>query len=224
MKQVEAPHDLNPRRFSHYRAEETIAASLSHRLAIVVTLAVVPVGCAVKGSSRWERPLDRSAVSSAGAVFVMEPTIGVSALRGNVGRNVVEIRTTVAARILAIVRERFPAAQIADIRPLFGGSMAEAYAAAAGGRATHLLVPTIVEWREMRTDDPIGAIILPHNRIVITLRLMRLEPPTLVGEITFSNGARLTLNQRPFSLLNDRFRRMVLQLVSGASARTRSSP
>jgi hypothetical protein len=80
--------------------------------------------------------------------------------------------------------------------------------------ATHLLVPTITEWRQMRTDDPIGALTIPPNSVSLTLRLMRLEPPALVGQVTFRNRAHLTLNQRAIRLLNDRFREAVLRLVS----------
>jgi hypothetical protein len=82
--------------------------------------------------------------------------------------------------------------------------------------ATHLVVPIITEWKEMRTDDPIGAFILPHNRITVTLRLMHLQPPALVGSVTFKNRASLTLNQAAARLLNDRFRQLVRYLLSGS--------
>jgi hypothetical protein len=52
--------------------------------------------------------------------------------------------------------------------------------------ATHLLVPAITEWKQMRTDDPIGAFTGSLNRVTVTLRLMRLQPPTLVGHVCFS--------------------------------------
>ena len=137
----------------------------------------------------------------------------------------------VANRIVTIVRERFPRAEIADIGP-FAGSVLAGYPAAAGVNgataeeidaasraaqrgATHLLVPAITEWTEMRTDDPIGALILPHNSVTMPLRLMCLAPPALAGQVTFHNRARLTLNQKAGGLLNDRFREAVLQLLSG---------
>ena len=67
----------------------------------------------------------------------------------------------------------------------------------------------------MRTDDPIGALIVPHNSVTLTLRLMRLQRPALAGRVTFQNRARLTLNQPVSRLLNARFREVPFQLVSG---------
>jgi hypothetical protein len=83
------------------------------------------------------------------------------------------------------------------------------------GGATHLLVPTILQWTVMRTDDPLGMFIVPHTQIGIELRLMRLQPPARVGDVVFQNRARLTLNKSPMKLLDDSFRGVVLQLVSG---------
>lgn len=83
------------------------------------------------------------------------------------------------------------------------------------GGATYLLVPTITEWTQMRTDDPIGVLTLPRNSITLTLRLMRLEPPALVGQVTFHNRAHLTLNQPALRLLNGRFRDVTIRLVTG---------
>ena len=67
----------------------------------------------------------------------------------------------------------------------------------------------------MRTDDPIGTLTLPRNSITLTLRLMRLQPPALVGQVTFRNRAHLTLNQQALGLLDGRFREVTLRLVSG---------
>ncbi len=67
----------------------------------------------------------------------------------------------------------------------------------------------------MRTDDPIGAFILPHNSVAMTLRLMRLQAPVLSGHVSFKNRARLTLNKPADRLLDGRFRDIVLGLVSG---------
>jgi hypothetical protein len=207
-------------------------ASSRCRLAVALVLAVAATGCAARASQR-ERPLGSSASPLTGRVFVMAPIVGASAFQGNVGKNGVDVRATVAARTLAAVKERFASARIVDADPAFGAAMPGTSGPAAGSDvvmlersaareahdagATHLLVPTVVEWREMRTDDPIGAVILPHNRVTITLRLIRLEPPALVASATFSNSARLTVNQHASSLLNDRFRRTVLQLLSGAA-------
>ena len=163
----------------------------------------------------------------------MEPIVIGTASPGNISRDFDAIRQGVATRIVSVVRERFPTAEIAERRspgamPLWAQyrrSTGEAVvtteemnaASQAFQRgATHLLVPMITEWKEMRTDDPVGALILPHNSITLRLRLMRLQPPALAGAVSFRNHARLTLNQRALRLLDGRFRQAVLDLVSGA--------
>jgi hypothetical protein len=65
----------------------------------------------------------------------------------------------------------------------------------------------------MRTDGPIGAIVVPGSAVKIRLRLMALRPVAVSGTVTFENHARLTLNQPASRLLGDRFRVVVLQLV-----------
>src|SRR5262245_6288415 len=45
--------------------------------------------------------------------------------------------------------------------------------------ATHLVVPTIADWKEMRTDDPIGAFVGDHSTVTVELRLMALRPPAV---------------------------------------------
>jgi hypothetical protein len=162
----------------------------------------------------------------------MEPIVVGAASPGNVGRDLDAIRAGVADRILSVVRERFPQAELAAAGRVTGAPAAAEYrratrdlavtpeeidaaSQACQRGATHLIVPTITEWKEMRTDDPIGALILPHNRISVTLRLMRLAPPAIAGRVTFVNRARVTLNQRAIGLLDERFRRVVLLLVSG---------
>ena len=81
--------------------------------------------------------------------------------------------------------------------------------------ATHLLVPKITDWTQMRTDDRIGALTLSRNSITLTLRLMRLEPPALAGRVRFRNRERLTVNQLAMRRLDDQFRELTIRLVSG---------
>lgn len=64
---------------------------------------------------------------------------------------------------------------------------------------------------------PVGPVFVMEP--VVILRLMRLDPPALAGQVTFHNRARLMLNQRAIGLLNDRFREAVLQLLSGPANR-----
>jgi hypothetical protein len=162
----------------------------------------------------------------------MPPVIGASLATGNVGRNVSDIERAVAARLLTIVQERDPEARLADATGRTPYVPMKAYIdAVAPARTTaeeldsagfarqhggtHLLVPTIVEWREMRTDDPIGALISPHESVVVAVRLVRLDPPAVEGQVTFRNHARVTVNRSAESLLDDEFRRAVLRLVGG---------
>jgi len=169
----------------------------------------------------------------AGPVFVMQP-IWRSHESGNTSRDFRVIDTEVVTRILAIVRERFPAAEHAESGPPGASTVLPGYPLAVDGEvltteefraaswarehgAAYLLVPTIREWKEMRTDDPIGALIVPHSSVALTLRLMRLRPAGLAGRAEFTNRARFTLNQPADRLLDGRFREVILRLVSGAA-------
>ena len=188
----------------------------------------IAAGCAAR-SVTWNQAPLRSAAPSTGPVFVLQPIV-LPSKPGNVGRDFATIRTTIANRILAIVRERFPNAQLAVDRAV-PGVRYDLYRAAVGepvvsvdemngaasalrAGATHLLVPTISEWKEMRSDDPVGAVILPHNSVTLSLRLMQLEPPAVAGRVTFHNRARLTLNQPAIGLLDDEFHRATLKLIA----------
>ena len=71
--------------------------------------------------------------------------------------------------------------------------------------ARYLLVPAIERWNQAGTDDPIGAFIAPKNSVAISLRLMRLDNPAVVGRLTFANRSHITLNQDAARLLNDKF-------------------
>ena len=163
-------------------------------------------------------------------VFVMPPAVTGSPATGNIGRNFFDIERVVANRLLAVVQERDPGAMMADTtgqtaflpmaryidavapsRTTRNEISAAGFALQHGG--THLLVPTIIEWREMRTDDPIGALLPPHNRVVIALRLVRLDPLAVEGGVTFRNQSRVTVNQSADRLLNEDFRRTVLRLL-----------
>lgn len=125
--------------------------------------------------------------------FVMPPAVEASPATGNVGRNFSDVEQVVGTRLLTIVRERDAGAMMADAKgqtPYL--PMAKYIDAVAPARTTrneldaagfalqhggtHLLVPTIIEWREVRTDDPIGALLPPHDGVVIALRLVRLAP------------------------------------------------
>jgi hypothetical protein len=189
------------------------------------------IACAARSAVSWQHSAGPDAVPAGGGLVVMLPLLPAGGNTGNIGRDLVSVRAAVGARILDVVREREPrAVTVPDVAPLavplprgyedaagiaFTGEERHAASWAYQQGATHVLVPTITEWRETRTDDPIGALIVPHNSVAITLRLMRLDPPAVVGQVTFRNRARLTLNQRALRLLDDRFRTVLLQLLAG---------
>jgi len=196
-------------------------------------LAMAAVGCADTTAGHSNRPTVTTPVSSADRVFVMEP-IWRANESGNIGRNFRVINAEVTTRILTIVRERLPESEIVETEPRDPRRILAGYPLSvdaetvtteelnAASRAherggAYLLVPTITEWKEMRTDDPIGAFILPHNSVAMTLRLMRLEAPFHSERLVFKNRARLTLNQRADQLLNGRFRDVVLGLLSSTT-------
>jgi hypothetical protein len=205
-----------------------------HRRRVIAGfLAIAAVGCGDTTAIQVNQPIVATPRPRAGQVFVMGALWRTNE-SGNIGRDFRVINSEVSARILVIVRERFPDAEMVEAGPrdarrvLPGypqtvdeeGVTAEELNAACKAYehgAAFLLVPTITEWKEMRTDDPIGAFILPHNSVAITLRLMRLQAPALSGRATFKNRARLTLNQPADHLLNARFRDVVLRLVSGST-------
>jgi hypothetical protein len=196
----------------------------------LLTLAAAS-GCA-DAAAHASRPV-ATPCAPGSQVFVMEPVWRTNE-SGNVGRDFHAINTEVTNRILAIVRERCPGAEIAGAGPRdlvhvlpgypatvdLGAVTAEEQNAAARAYergAAYLLVPTITEWKEMRAGDPIGALILPHNSVAMTLRLMRLNLPALTAYAGFKNRARLTLNQPADQLLNGRFHDVVLGLLAGGT-------
>jgi len=207
---------------------------MSMHLLIRTSLLVVALAgsaCASTSSIRWNRSPDATG-SLAPSVFVMEPLINGSAAPGNAGRDFPVVKRQVRERLLTIVSQRSTVVNAvvtpyrrvpapAGYPDAIGGARVteeerDAAKAALASGATHLLIPTILEWTEMRTDDPLGALILPHTHVAIELRLMRLQQrPALAGDVVFKNRARLTLNQSPMKLLDDSFRAVVLQLVSG---------
>jgi len=67
----------------------------------------------------WNLAPVRTAAPTDGPVFVLAPAVQPSE-PGNVGRDFDAIRAAVADRILAIVRQRFPTAQLAVSRAVPG--------------------------------------------------------------------------------------------------------
>ena len=196
---------------------------------MVVLAALFASGCSAATTVGTFPPTSRSP-SAPAHIFVMPPAVEGSPATGNIGRNFADVEQVVAARVLTIVRERDAGAMMADptgqtpflpmaryinavapSRTTRSELDAAGFALQHGG--THLLVPTIVEWREWRAGDPIGALLPPHNGVVISLRLVRLAAPMVEGNVTFKNHARVTVNQSANGLLNGDFRKTVLRLL-----------
>jgi hypothetical protein len=172
-------------------------------------LAVVAVFILAGGTAHVRAVSPQPPRTDVTSIAVLEPLVDATAKPGNAGRDFAAITTLVGSRTLAIVRERFPAAELLDAQ-----GMGQGLDLARQHGATHLLVPVITEWRQMRTDDPIGALILPHNRITIELRLLRVYPTAPVRGATFHNSAHITVNQPAARLLDAKFRRILLGLLS----------
>jgi hypothetical protein len=206
-----------------------------HHWLPIVTLgfSMMLPACAPTSAVRWSTAPVKASLPTTGPVFVMDPLSTAPAFYRNSGEygNPDIIQHAVGYRILEIVRELFPDGELVFEGRHMAMRLVPGYRAAGGLRvvtpteynaacyayargATHLLVPTIVEWQQARTDDPLGTFVAPHNRVIIDLRLMRLDSPTLVGQATFTNRSRLTFNQPADRLLNDDFRQTVRQLVS----------
>jgi hypothetical protein len=201
------------------------------RVAVMIGICGVMSGCTATSRVQWDGPHVPAARPVAGPVFVMAPIVDRIGPPGNVARDLPAATQLVLDRILSIVRERYPAADMAEAGPyalpeLAGYSHSvdgdvvtrremDAARRAYESGATHLLVPTIEEWREMRTDDPIGAFLVPRSTVRIRLRLMGLRPASVAGIVTFENRARLTLNRPASGLLGERFRAVVLRLMGG---------
>jgi hypothetical protein len=196
-----------------------------------VAVAALASACAAAARTEWRgRPGDAN-LPTTGPVFVMEPLVNAVGPPGNVGRDLPAVSRDLLGRILAVVRERFPASEPVARGPYALPALAgyprnvdgdvvtreelEAARRAYERGATHLLVPIIADWKEARTDDPVGAFVGARSMVRLTLRLMALRPPSVVGDVVFANRARVTLNRPARGLLNERFRRALLQLLSG---------
>ena len=193
---------------------------------------LIATACGARATVSWEQPMPARAPSEGERLYVMAPQWTAGTNPGNVGRDVAGITSDIGDRILATVRQRIAGAELVPANIRMAVPLPAGYEAALPGPITpderraaswtvehgvpFLFVPTIVEWKEMRTDDPIGAFSLPHNTIAITVRLMQMVPPTVLSQATFRSRARLTLNQSARQLLDERFNRMVLELVSAA--------
>lgn len=180
---------------------------MSPARAIGLLLVCGSLGCATASvSGKFPSP----APPGAGAMHVLVLPAGSARnlSTGNEGFSFVDAQRLVDEQVLAVAREKDPNAALA---PADSERNAAGYARAHG--ATHLLVPTILEWRQMRSDDPVGAFTEPHNRIVIELRLVRLDSTTTVGDVTFTNHARLTVNQSAERLLDEEFKKTVKRLL-----------
>ena len=175
--------------------------SSAWRALAALTLLSSAAACAHGSTSRLDRPATAPTVPRESRVVIVPPIVVGTAKPGNVGRDFVRIRADVTNLLLAIVHERIAHVDVANVT-------SEEYASRTAYGATYLLVTEITEWTQMRTDDPLGALIGPHDRVSLTLRLMRPDPPSVVASAVFQNRGRVTVN-RVVALLDERFRRVV---------------
>jgi hypothetical protein len=191
-----------------------------------IALAVTLCGCSAVVTTWDVRPAPIPSMH----VFVMPAMSEGTPATGNAGRDFRQVEHLVTDRILAIVHERDSSAAVTEASPAtvfqpmatYVAAMAptrvareeiEAAGFARAHQATHLLVPMIIEWRQMRTDDPIGALVGPHDGLTIGLRLVQVDTPVVAGRVTFRNNSHITANQPAERLLGDSFRKTVLQLL-----------
>jgi len=168
----------------------------------------ISAACGATGAVASNPPaMVPSPVAPTCRIFVMWPASAPSAFRGNVVVHPADVESIVAYRILEEVRKQCPAGELVHAAP------------ARECAADYLLVPTIEQWNQNRTDDPIGALITPRNRIAISLRLVRLHNPGVVGRVSFTNRSRITLNQSASRLLDDDFDAAVRALLGDQAAR-----
>ena len=165
----------------------------------------ITAACGATGAVASKPPtMVPASAASTCRIFVMWPTSAPAAFRGNVAVHPPEIEALVAERILEGVRRECPGAELVHAAP-----------SARERGADYLLVPTIEQWNQNRTDDPIGAFVSPKNRLAISLRLMRLGEPSVERCVRFTNRARVTVNQSAARLLNKDFDKEVRRLLEG---------
>jgi len=204
------------------------------------TAIAVIAGCAPTISVTRNRSADMPPTVKC-PVFVMWPTSAADAFGGNIAVSVRDVELTLANRILEVVRERCADGDLvrSDFSTpfaTFSGRLAAfrttgltpfeqtAALCARERHANYLVVPTIQQWNENRTDDPIGSFMPPKNRIDVSLQLVRLDSPAITGRVRFTNRARITLNQRAARLLNDDFRKAVRDLLWNSGTGAASNP
>ena len=162
---------------------------------LAATVAVTIAASQVSAARNPQRPAAHPRTVC--PVDVKEPVAEIGAFQGNAIGHVPEVMATLAAHTLAAVRVECPGARLVPYRTGFP-----------------LLASTVVQWKQTRTDDPIGALFLPRNAIVIRLELLDAAVSADAHVVTFSNRARLTLNQPAERLLNDDFARTVRRLLN----------
>ena len=181
--------------------------STLHKLKPLGLFAILSItaACGATGTVASKPPtMVPASVISTCRIFVMWPASAPAAFRGNGAVHPREIEALVAERILEEVRKQCPAGELVHAAP-----------SARERGADYLLVPTIEQWNQNRTDDPIGAFASPKNSIAISLRLMRLREPAVEGSVRFTNRARVTVNQSAARLLNKHFDKEVRRLLEG---------
>jgi hypothetical protein len=197
-------------------------------------ISMTSVACVPTGSTFLTYPKPSIPLAAAeGPILVVMPLAMPGIVADKHTREWVRYASAINSQTMSAVRERFPDAPVADLHAQPPMLIPErAYVAAAGGDqvwpdeivavnwaqahgATYLLVPMNWGWAYEPAEESFIDYYLPRKRIAIAVRLMRLQPLALVGRVVFRNRAALPLfNPPPENLLDDRYRKAVLRLVS----------
>jgi hypothetical protein len=180
---------------------------LKRALVVLAAATISIAGCASTHAAAWSARTTGQTATASCPVVVTLPRSDVKAFAHGNADHVEQVPRLVAEAVLQVVRDRCPSGTTLAVDD------SRVVDVARQQRAAFVLIPFIVEWRQARTDDPIGAFFPPHNRIIISLKLVPVLSNRPERHVTVTNRSRVTLNQRPDRLLNDDFRHAVRSLL-----------
>jgi hypothetical protein len=186
---------------------QTSQRGAERALAFLAAALTSIAGCASTSAASWRGAASNAPEPASCPIVVTLPRADAAAFSHGGGDHVEEVPRLVAETVLQVARDRCPSGTTLALDDSRAIDLAREH------RAASVLIPFIVEWRQARTDDPIGAFFPPHNRIIISLRLVPVAASGPERRVTITNRSRVTLNQRADRLLNDDFRRAVRNLL-----------
>ena len=120
-------------------------------LAFLAAALTSVAACASTSAASWRGPAPSLPGAASCPVVVTLPRTDVGAFSHNSGDRVEEVPRLVAETVLEVVRDRCPNGTTLAVDDRRAVDIARQQGAA------FVLIPFIVEWRQARTDDPIGA-------------------------------------------------------------------